>query len=133
MRIATFSLLIVIMLSGCDGIRGWWPGTDGTSTIPTQGCDKDLTVYYKNNCEKTLIVYFTEVNPGSIVDCKTLQDYGSIYSDQSKTFTIHKGKIGFFVFAEDQEGKCTGGHRKAEAWVNCSQSTSNEVSFSICQ
>ena len=133
MRIAVLLLMTVTLFSGCDRIRGWWPGTDGTSTMPSQGCDKDLTVYYKNNCGKTLIVYFTEVNPGTTVDCNVLQDYGSIYADQSKTFTIHKGKIGFFVFALDQEGKCTGGHRKAEAWVNCSQSSSNEASFNICQ
>lgn len=53
-------------------------------------------------------------------------------ANETKTVTIHKGKLGYFVFAENVEGKCTGGHRKAEAWINCELSTSEETYLEVC-
>jgi hypothetical protein len=126
-------ILSMIILSGC---QGWFPGWDDnpktTTTQPAQGCNKDLMVHYKNNCPKDLIMYFIEVSPGTMVNCESLTDLGGITINETKTVTIHKGKNGYFVFAQDVEGKCTGGHRKAEYWVNCEQSTSDEVTFDIC-
>ena len=77
-------------------------------------------------------MYFTEANHGTIVDCENLTDNGTISENETKSVTIHKGKSGYFVFAEDAEGKCTGGHRKAEYWFNCEQSTSDEATFDVC-
>ncbi len=128
-------IIIVFSLIGCDGIHGWFPGyTDPqpTPTQPTTGCNKDLTVHYKNNCSKDLIMYFIEVNPGTTVMCESLIDQGSMNMNETKTVVIHKGKNGYFVFAEDKEGKCSSGHRKADAWVNCEQSTSDEATFNVC-
>lgn len=134
MKNITF-LITVIFFTGC-GLKGWFPGWDDnpkiSTTQPTQGCNKDLNVHYKNNCSKTLIMYFIEINPGTTFVCESLSDLGSININEMKTVTIHKGKIGYFVFAEDIEGKCTGGQRKAEYWVSCEQSTSEEASFDIC-
>ena len=93
---------------------------------------RDLTVHYKNNGSKNLIMYFIEVNPGITVVCETLTDLGTMSINETKTVTIHKGKNGYFVFAEDNEGKCSSGHRKADAWVNCEQSSSDEVTFNVC-
>ncbi|MCC6690411.1 MAG: hypothetical protein IT235_02650 [Bacteroidia bacterium] len=129
-------LYSIIFLSSCDGIHGWFPEWDDnpktTPTQPAQGCNKDLTVHFKNNCSKNLIMYFIEVNPSITVSCESLQNYGFMASNETKSVTIHKGKNGYFVFAEDEEAKCTGGHRKAEYWINCERSTSNEVSFDVC-
>lgn len=131
--IALLSLLTI--LSSC-GLKGWFPGWDDnpktSTTQPVQGCNKDVTVHYKNNCSKSLIMYFTEVNPGTTVNCETLTEHGHMTSNAILTAIIHKGKLGYFVFAEDVEGKCTGGHRKAEYWVNCEQSTSEEATFDVC-
>ena len=127
--------LTTILFTGCNGIHGWFPGyTDPqpTQTQPAQGCNKDLIVHYKNNCSKDLIMYFTEVNPGITIICGSLTDLGSMNTNETKTVTIHKGKIGYFVFAEDSEGKCSSAHRKADAWVNCQQSTSDEANFDVC-
>ncbi|MFT4016994.1 MAG: hypothetical protein QM668_08540 [Agriterribacter sp.] len=128
--------IISLNLFACNGIHGWFPGWDDnpktSATQPTQGCYKDIAVHYKNNCSKSLVMYFIEVNPGTTVNCESLNDYGFMASNETKTATIHNGKIGYFVFADDAEGKCTGGHRKAEYWVNCEQSTSEEASFNVC-
>lgn len=134
MRQALF-LFLTISLCSC-GLHGWFPGWDDnpktSTTQPTQGCNKDLIVHYKNNCSKELIMYFIEINPGSTFNCESLGDSGTIAANETKTVTIHKGKLGYFVFAEDTEGKCTGGHRKADAWVSCEQSTSDEATFDVC-
>ena len=130
------AFLTIILLTGCNGIHGWFPGyTDPqpTQTQPAQGCNKDLTVHYKNNCSKDLIMYFIEVNPGTTVNCESLGDFGTMTANETETVTIHKGKIGYFVFADDTEGKCKGGHRKAERWINCEQSNNGEVTFNVCQ
>jgi hypothetical protein len=128
--------LIFLGSSACNGMHGWFPGWDDnpktSSTQPPEGCNKDVTVHYKNNCSKNLIMYFIEVNPGTTVNCESLNNYGFMASNEIKTATIHKGKNGYFVFAEDEEGKCTGGHRKAEYWVNCEQSNNEEATFNIC-
>lgn len=131
-----FFFIAVIFCISCNGIHGWFPGWDDnpktSTTQPVQGCNKDLTVHFKNNCSKNLIMYFIEVNPNTTFNCENLIDYGFMASNKTKTATIHKGKMGYFVFAEDEEGKCTGGHRKAEYWVNCEQSTSDEANFDVC-
>lgn len=133
-RLSLF-LLLSFFFASC-GLKGWFPGWDDnpkTTTIqPTQGCNKDLIVNYKNNCSKRLIMYFMEITPGSRFNCESLIDLGTMAANEVKTVIIHKGKLGYFVFAEDEEGKCTGGHRKAEAWVSCEQSTSDEASFNVC-
>lgn len=127
---------MILSITSCNGIRGWFPGyTDPqpTSTQPKTGCTSDVTVHYKNDCSKNLIMYFIEVNPGTTVICESLIDYGNMTINEVKTVTIHKGKLGYFVFAEDSDGKCTGGRRKAETWVNCEQSTNENVNFNVCQ
>jgi hypothetical protein len=128
-------IIIVFSLIGCDGIHGWFPGyTDPqpTPTQPTIGCNKDLTVHYKNNCSKNLIMYFIEVSPNTTINCESLEDLGIIVMNETKTMIVHKGKLGYIVFAEDEEGKCTGGHRKAELYVNCELSTSDDAYFNVC-
>ena len=129
-------IILITTIFGCD-LRGWFPGWDDNTTTstkqPIQGCNNDININYKNNCSKALLLYFIEINPRVTFNCESLSSYGTIGADQIKTVTIHKGKLGYFVFAEDTEGKCTSGHRKSEAWVNCEQSTSSEVSFNVCQ
>ncbi len=129
-------ILFAIILVGCDGVRGWFPGWGDSTQIlipqPKEGCQQDLSVHYSNNCDMNLLVYFIEVDPGTIVNCEILVYSGNLGSNLSKTFTIHKGKIGYFVFAENEEGKCSGAHRKAETWVDCSQSTGDEAFFQVC-
>ena len=77
-------------------------------------------------------MYFTEVHPGTTAHCESLERYGFIASNETKLATVHKGNNGYFVFVEDEEGKCTDRHRKAEYWVNCEQSTNDEASFNVC-
>ncbi len=125
-------LLVVASLLSCGKMRGWFPGWEGDLTQPLKGCQHDLTVHYSNNCDMNLLVYFIEVDPGTIVNCEILVYSGNLGSNLSKTFTIHKGKIGYFVFAENEEGKCSGAHRKSETWVNCSQSNGDEAFFQVC-
>jgi hypothetical protein len=130
-----FFVSLVLSFVGC-GLHGWFPGWDEnpkiSTTQPTQGCNRDLIVHYKNNCSKELIMYFIEINPGSTFNCETLGGFGNMAANEMKTVTIHKGKLGYFVFAEDAEGKCNIGHRQAEAWVSCENATSGEASFDIC-
>lgn len=125
-----------LFFGSCKGITGWFPGWDNSpqtsSSQPTVGCSKDLNVHFKNNCTMSLIMYFIEINPGSNFLCENLNEYGIIALDATKSIIIHKGKLGFVVFAEYVEGKCTGGHRKSERWINCEKSTSDEVIFNVC-
>jgi|GEM_PF-5049987 len=124
-------LLALVTLIGC-GFPGVSDGPSQSSHQPSAGCNQDVKVHYRNNCGKNLIVFFIEVNPGTPAICESLERMGSILVNQRREFTIHKGKTAFFVFAEDEEGKCNGGHRKSEAWVNCEQASSSEASFDVC-
>ena len=132
------TLLVIFSMTiiSCNGIHGWFPGfTDNPPTSTTQpsvGCNKDINVHYKNNCSKELIMYFIEVSPNTTINCETLEDLGIISLNETKTTMVHKGKLGYFVFAEDKEGKCTCGHRKAESYVNCEQSTGEDVYIDVC-
>ncbi|SEM90973.1 hypothetical protein SAMN04488505_10719 [Chitinophaga rupis] len=129
-------IFLMLTLPACDGIRGWFPGyTDPkpSQAKPDQGCNKDLTVHYKNNCSKQLIMYFTEITPGSSFQCEGLGNLGMIVVNETKSVTVHKGKIGYLVFAEDPEGRCNSAHRKSEAWVNCEQSNNEEATFNVCR
>ncbi len=80
-RNAILIIVTVIVVSGC-GLKGWFPGWDDnpktSTTQPAQGCNQDINVHYKNNCSKELIMYFIEVNPGTTVNCESLEDFGSI-------------------------------------------------------
>lgn len=132
------SILIILGLSmiSCDGIHGWFPGytePNPSQKQPTIGCNKDLTVVYKNNCSENLIMYFIEVNPETNVKCDRLTDLGNISFNETKTVIIHQGKNGYFVFAKDSEGKCSIGHRKAEAWVKCEESSSDSLILEVCR
>jgi len=64
-----FLLYSVFLFSSC-GLRGWFPGWDDnpqtSMTQPAQGCNKDVTVHYKNNCSKNLIMYLLKSMPGQL-------------------------------------------------------------------
>lgn len=87
-----YIIVAVIFSFGCNGIHGWFPGYTDPQPAPAQGCNKDLTVHYKYNCEKSLIMYFIEVNPGTTVECEKLNDNGTISANETKAVTVHKGK-----------------------------------------
>lgn len=126
--------LLILLSTSCGKVRGWWPGVTDPISAPTNGCNKDIDVIFNNNCYNSLIVFFLEVNPGSEINCEKLYNIGTIDQDQNtKIVTIHKGKIGYFVFAESINGQCTGGKRKAERFVEYSGNTSNQVTLSMCQ
>lgn len=127
------SIFILFTIFNCNG---WFPGFTDDQPVqsqPSQGCNKDLNLQFKNNCNQNILLYFLEINPGETVDCEKMVDYGTIpINETSGTFKIHKGKIGYFVFANDKEGKCSSQHRKSETWINCEQSNNSDVIFNIC-
>lgn len=108
------------------------PNPTTSANPPSVGCNQDVSTNFKNNCNIELLVYFIEVIPGSTFNCTSFSNFGRLGPNQSRKFTIHKGKIAQFVFAIDPEGQCTRGHRKSEFWVDCSKSNGNEGFFSTC-
>lgn len=123
-----------MLLIGCSN----WPGYGDDSTVisstePTSGANQDVEIYFANNCDQDLLIYFNETMPGSILPCTTLKDYGWLKRNSKIRVTVHKGKIGFIAFAENTEGKCTGGNRRAEKWIDASNASSNTSFFNACQ
>ena len=109
------------------------PQPPASTSRPATGCTRDVTVNYTNNCSKELVMYFIEMSPGDSMPCESAKDEGVIQAGGSKSITVHSGKIGFVIFAEDAEGRCTTSHRKAESWVHCEQATGNIANFNICR
>jgi hypothetical protein len=98
---------------------------------PNRVCAKDIRVHFKNNSESPLLVFFAEVNPGGVISCDHLQSGGSIAVGDLSTTILHKGKIGYFVFAETQEGSRSIAKRRAETWVQCVPSATDDVYFDM--
>ena len=127
----------LLLLMGCGKIKGWFGETDVDSwsrpAPQRSGCKRDTNVSFTNDCTKGLIMYFMELSPGAGIDCNNLTEYGLIGVNATKSVIIHSGKSGYFVFAEDAQGRCSEGHRKATRSVDCQQATSDNASFRICQ
>lgn len=124
---------MMVFFLGCDNWFERQPKTgEMTKSKPVKGSDHDVTVYWKNNCENTLIVYAIQIAPGSSFNCDQLEYYGSVSKMGNFSYVIPKGKIAFFAFAETTAGQCTGGQRKAEYWVNTENSTATTANFPIC-
>lgn len=132
-----YLIFLGFLLSGCgDGpcrLPGCSDGPSQGSNRPTAGCNQDVNIIYSNQCGLRLLVYFIEVSPNSNFDCSKLEDYGSVNNGQTITVTVHTSKIGFIVFSETPEGKCTGGRRKFESWIHCENASSSSAYFNICQ
>jgi len=135
-----FIIVIIgfLTLVGCKEcpIRGGFPEkiTDPNTSPnrPTNGCKVDLTTNFKNNCNIKLYVFYLEIDPGAFIKCEELQYGGELSPNQSKQYIIHKGKLGYFVFAEALDAKCTDSQIKSLKWVDCSNSTSNTGFFDTC-
>ena len=128
----TFYILLMVLFSSCgpEGIRGWWP--DGTST-ENKGCNRDLTVKWKNNWNKNLIAFFVQVKPDAGIPCESLENFGIIAVGETKSFVINKGMKGFFVFAEKIDGQCSTTRRYKESTVTCENVTYDVENFNISE
>ncbi|MDY0905629.1 hypothetical protein [Pedobacter sp. CFBP9032] len=137
-NLAQYTIAICLILSclSCHKIRGWFSGYDeATPQNPIQqtGCSKDVVVHYKNNCNSSLLLYYKEFTEGDSFKCEDLTYYGTLNIGDISAVTIHKGKSGYFVFATNKIGKCTGGDRKSEYWFRCSANiTLDDSNFNTC-
>ncbi len=120
-------------ITSCGPMTGYGDDKTATSTTkPTAGANQDVTVHFSNNCGQDVLVYYNEILPGSILPCESLKDLGLLTRNNEIPVTVHKGKIGFIVFAETSEGKCTGGKRKAVSWIDASNASSASSYFNSC-
>ncbi len=134
MKTYLFLIVLFLLTLSCDNLFERHKPTpiQISGTSPSAGCNRDVTIQFRNTCGKDLIVYMIEALPASTFNCESLIYLGRIGNNISRKFEIKKGKIGYFVFAENEEGQCTGRYRKSELWVDCSNSNGNEAHFTTC-
>ena len=127
-------LILTTAISGCN-LHGWWPGvTDPqqrANNPPVNGCNQEIIVDYFNNDKESLLVYSIQVNPGAHFDCSQLVDIGVVLPNEHVKYTIQKGKLAYFVFAENSSGQCNSADRKVETWVDCSKAINDQAHFNI--
>jgi hypothetical protein len=126
-------LFITIAFCKCD-CEGWPPGTTGNSSgsnPPKQGCNRDVTVYYKNNSSTTVFVYYAEMKPGDQIPCGNMSYLEQVLVNNTTTgVPVHKGKLMHFIFVSVND-PCSAANTISDVWVDCGSANSNAAYFNV--